>query len=79
MSNTKLNNGRFLRITKLYAFVSKDKNGNEGVMGAMRNDGVMLPLVGADIDRVKSLIPIADKIKKITGVDYEIRYFIQRV
>jgi len=74
----KLQNGRFLRITEIYAFVSKDKDGNEGIMGAMQNNGTMMPLIGADIERVDSLIPIANRIKELTGIDYEIRYFIQK-
>lgn len=74
-----LDNGRFLRITEIYSFISKDENGNEGIMGAMNMDGVMMPLIGADVDRVESLIPVADKIKQITGMDYEIRYFVQRI
>jgi len=71
----KLENGRFLRITELYAFVSKDKLGNEGIMGFSLLNGNMMPMIGADIERVDSLIPIANKIKKETGMDYEIRYF----
>ena len=75
----KLENGRFLRITEIYAFVSKDKEGNEGIMGFKMPDGNWMPMIGADVDRVDQLIPYADMTKKITGVDYEIRYFIQRV
>jgi hypothetical protein len=76
MNSNKTESGRFLRITEIYAFVSKDKEGNEGIMGATFNIGQMMPLIGADIERVESLIPIADKIKEITGMDYEIRYFV---
>lgn len=75
----KLENNRFLRITEIFAFVSKDKEGNEGIMGALGDDGMWVPLIGADQERVDSLIPIADKIKEITGMDYEIRYFFQRI
>ena len=75
----RLENGRFLRITEIFAFISKDKDGNEGIMGAMTNEGTMMPLIGADVDRVDSLFPVANKIKEITGIDYEIRYFIQRI
>lgn len=74
----KLKNNRFLKITEIYAFISKDKNGNEGIMGVKQIDGSWMPLIGADIERVESLVPVADKIKQLTGVDYEIRYFIRR-
>ncbi len=74
----RLQNGRFLKITEIYAFISVDDQGNEGIMGAMQLNGVMMPLIGADTERVESLIPIANKIKQMTGMDYEIRYFIQQ-
>lgn len=73
--NKKLENGRFLKIEKLYAFVSKDKDGNEGVMAMQKPSGVWLPLIGADMKRVDSLKPIADEIAKVSGMDYEIREF----
>ncbi len=71
----KLGNGRFLRITEIYAFISKDKDGHEGVMGFQTPNGVMMPMIGADVEMVDKLKPQADKIKKITGMDYEIRFF----
>jgi len=67
-----------LKITELFAFITKDDEGNEGIMGVLMSDDKWLPLIGADIDRVKSLIPLADNIKKTTGRDYEIRYFTQK-
>lgn len=73
----KLENGRFLRITELFAFVSKDSNGHEGVMGFQNHEGIFIPMIGADIERVDSLVPIADMIKEKNGIDYEIRYFKQ--
>lgn len=74
--NKKLESGRYLKIEKLYAFISKDKNGSEGIMATLQPDGMWLPLIGADNDRVNSLIPIADNIAKHTGLNYEIRTFI---
>ncbi len=75
----KLENGQFLRITELYAFISKDRDGNEGVMGIAKANGMLIPLIGADIERVESLKPIADEaIKASNGaMSYEIRYFKQ--
>lgn len=71
----RLENGRFLRITEIFVFVSKDKEGHEGIMGAMLSNGTMMPLIGADSERLQSLIPVANKIKEMTGMNYEIRYF----
>lgn len=73
----RLENGRFLRITELYAFISKDENGHEGIMGFLTDYGTMMPMIGADTDRIDSLRPLADRISKTTGIKYEIRYFGQ--
>lgn len=71
----KLENGRFLKITEIYAFISKDKNGHEGIMGFQMSDGNMTPMIGADIERVEQLRPYADVVKEKSGMNYEIRYF----
>ena len=75
--NQKLENGQYLRITEIFAFVAKDKDGHEGIMGFKGPDGWM-PLIGADLERVDQLVPIADKITTSTGQKYEIRYFTQK-
>jgi hypothetical protein len=64
-----------LKITEMFAFVATDKNGDEGVMGFLAEDGAWVPLVGADMDRVDSLRPIARKIKMVAGMDYKILHF----
>ena len=63
-----------LVIDAMYAFVAQGEEG-EGVMGAMTGDGVMMPLVGADMKRILSLIPVADQISKVTGIPYKIYKF----
>jgi hypothetical protein len=73
-NNPRLESGRFLTIDRIYAFVTKDKDGHEGIMAYMTDQGWM-PMVGADMDRVESLKPQADKIAKISGMEYEIREF----
>jgi hypothetical protein len=35
----------------------------------------MMPLIGADMERVNSLIPLADQIAKLSGIKYTIRKF----
>lgn len=79
MSNQKLANGQFLRITELYAFVAKDENGHEGIMAFQTPEGVYMPLIGADIERVHYLKPLADKVAAQSGKQYEIRYFTQKL
>lgn len=76
--NLKLKNKRFLKITELYAFIAVGKDG-EGIMGAMMKDGTMMPLIGADIERVDSIKEIADLIAEKTKTPYEIRYFKQDI
>jgi len=65
-----------LEIKELYAFVSVDpEDGNEGIIAFQVPDGMMMPMIGADMARVEQLRPIANDIAKMTGVEYEIRYF----
>jgi hypothetical protein len=53
-------------IDALYAWVATEPDGGEGVCSAQIAD-VHFPLVGADIDRMKSLRPYAEAIRKATG------------
>lgn len=66
-----------LRIDEMFAFIAQGENGDEGVMGCSTSQG-MMPLVGADMDRVKSLIPLADIVRETTGKDYKIIKFSKR-
>ena len=72
--NVKLENKRYLAITELYAFVAVQEDG-EGIMGFGTPDGTMLPMIGADLERVEALKPIAEAMSKAKGIKYEIRYF----
>jgi len=67
-----------LVIKEMFAFVAMDVDG-EGVMGACLDGKTFMPLVGADMDRVQSLVPVAEMIKKTTGKDYRILQFKNRV
>ncbi len=53
-----------LRITEIFAFCSKDETGDEGVIGFMGPDNSWMPMVGADMERVKSLHATAVAIGK---------------
>ncbi len=48
-----------LRITEIFAFCAKDDNGDEGVIGFLGPDNSWIPMVGADMTRVKSLHKVA--------------------
>lgn len=67
-----------LRIEQMFAFVVVDDDGTEGIPAFMGPDRVAMPLTGADMERVESLRPLAQKIatqlgKPITLVRFENR------
>ena len=63
-------------LSELYAFVADDRNG-EGVM-AMKRGFEWMPLIGADLERVKHLIPIAKKIAEDSKTTFRILLFNNR-
>ena len=65
------------KITEMFAFVAEDKElpGDEGVIGFRNHYGEWMPLVGADMDRVSSLKPLADQVSQATGIKYKILKF----
>lgn len=70
-----------LRIESVFAFVANGPDG-EGIMAAsVVIDGrlTMLPLIGADMDRIKSLVKIADEIAEASGHPYKIYRFDNKV
>lgn len=54
-----------LKIDAVWLFVSRDENGNEGLLAAPLGETFM-PLVAADPDRVESLRIIAQKMAQMT-------------
>lgn len=54
-----------LKIDEVYCFIAEDEEG-EGIP-AWQMGNTMMPLVSADIVRVKQLIPIALEIQRMTG------------
>jgi len=61
-----------LKIEQIFAFVACNEEG-EGVMGFKGEDGWM-PMVGADMKRVKSLLPLALDL----GIKFRILKFEKR-
>ena len=65
-----------MKIDRMFAFVVEEKPGEEGIMAVYRQtEKSWLPLVGADMARVKALIPIADAASKQKGLPYKILEF----
>ncbi len=54
------------KIEALYAWVATDPDGQEGVIAA-NLDGMAMPLVGGDMDRMKSLREFAEAARRKTG------------
>jgi hypothetical protein len=48
----------YMKIDALYAFISVDENGMEGIC-AFKSQAGWMPMVASDPDRVASIIPIA--------------------
>jgi len=70
-----------LKIEALYAYLAQGKEG-EGVMGMsvpIAGQMMMLPMVGADIARIKSLLPIAKQIAMASGITFRIFRFDTKV
>lgn len=72
-----------LKIDALYAYLAQGDDGNEGVMAISvpvhNNQMIMLPMVGADIDRIKSLLPIAKQTALVSGLTFRIYRFDNKV
>lgn len=47
-----------LRIKEIFAFVSEDEHGDEGIC-AFSTPAGMMPMIGADPERIEDLRPIA--------------------
>lgn len=66
-----------LKIDCMYAFVAHGPEG-EGIMAAsIFLDGrwMMMPLVGADMARLKSLLPLAQEISRQSGIPFRVYKF----
>lgn len=66
-----------LKIDAMYAFVARGPEG-EGIMGtSMFIDGrwMMMPLVGADLDRIKFLLPHAQEVSRQSNTPFRIYKF----
>lgn len=70
-----------LKIDCLYAYLAQGEEG-EGVMGMslpINGQVTMMPMVGADLARIKSLLPIAKQIANQSGFTFRIYRFENKV
>ena len=64
-------------LLEMYAFVVIDdkKENGEGAILSYETEWGAVPMVGGDIDRLRSLIEIADKIAQKNNISYKILHF----
>lgn len=67
-----------LYIGTLFAFIATDADGSEGITAFEGPDGVMYPMVGADMERVDDLKPIAQAIAKASDTPIHLVRFSKR-
>jgi hypothetical protein len=68
------------KIEKLYAWIATEPDGGEGVCGASIPElGGMVPLVGADRERIESYRRIAEQARKATGFPIRLVEFSTRI
>lgn len=66
------------KIGSIYCYVMTEDNGDEGIPAASAYiDGrlMFLPMVGADLERVKSLLPRVQEISNATGKSFRLMKF----
>lgn len=66
-----------LKIDEMWAFISVDQDGNEGVC-AFQSGSMMVPMVAADIERVKDFEPIAKRLAKVSPYPIKLIKFSTR-
>ena len=66
------------RIDALYAWVAQEPDGGEGVCSADFGANLHMPLVGADIERMKSLRDHAEFVRRMTGYPVRLVRFGRR-
>lgn len=68
------------RIGSIWAYLSVDASGNEGVCAApLMGPGSLVPMIAADQARLASLTPIAEQIAEFTGMTITLVEFTARV
>ena len=71
-----------LIVDAMYAYLAQGDDGQEGIMAtSMMIEGqhMFMPLVGADLGRIKSLLPIATDIALKSGQTFRIYKFENKV
>lgn len=66
------------KIKEIHAFIATEDDGTEGIIGQLAPDGVFMPFVCADAERVKSLRPFAIQIARTSNKPLKLVRFSMR-
>ena len=66
------------KIMKMYAYISEDDGPDDEGVVAVKMGDTWMPLVGADMERMDSLRPMALEVAKATGKKVILAYFQAR-
>lgn len=66
------------RIVAVWAYVVTETNGDEGVPAIHTPDGWIMPLMGGDLDRMRSLRPVAQNMANALNKPLELCVFRER-
>lgn len=66
-----------VRIESMFAFIVLDSDNSEGIPAISKN-GMALPLVGADMNRIDSLRPYAKQFARLNNVKVTLVKFTHR-
>jgi len=69
---------RMIRIEEMFAYVVEDDDGFEGVPAFSDETGVMIPLMGADMQMAEKLRPMAQACADTLGKSVRLIRFSQR-
>lgn len=67
-----------LSIDTIYAYIIRDEDGTEGIIGHVVPGSGSMPLIGADEERMRSMEPIAQAIADGTGKTISLVHFTKR-
>lgn len=66
------------KIEVVYAFIATDTDGSEGIPAFVAENNLVMPMVGADMDRVETLRPIAEEMALMKGIVITLAKFDNR-
>ncbi len=66
------------RIDEMYAFIAEDTGPDDEGIVATNRDGVWIPMVGADMELVESLRPLARQLARTLNKTIKLIHFTNR-